>query len=321
MKRSKLQETRIGFTLVELLVCIAIIGILVALLLPAIQAAREASRRASCINNLKQIGLALHSYEASHKHFPPGRGDPLPGVFSAFAYLLPYMEEQSLMGRVALDQPPTTYNIGSTIYDGTINEPAARTRLPVLICPSDSANGKITESIFGTSNYAANAGSGTVDMGNLKGADGVFFTGSHVAFKDIVDGASHTAAFGERVLGTGGVTSMAVSADPSHYMLELTAGSDPTTANCNSAAGDTFTERGAKWILGNYGNTLYDHYYGPNARDLDCMNIQQQKALLAARSSHPGGVNGLRCDGSAEFTANVVDLPLWRATATRSGGD
>jgi prepilin-type N-terminal cleavage/methylation domain-containing protein len=321
MKPAKLNQVQFGFTLVELLICIAIIGILVALLLPAIQAAREAARRASCVNNLKQLGLALHHYEASQKHFPPGRGDPLPGIFSTFAYLLPYMEEQSLQSRIALDQPPTTFNVGSTIYDGTINESAATASLHVLICPSDPANGKIADSIFGTTNYAANAGSGMVDMGNLKGADGVFFTGSHVSFKDIVDGTSHTAAIAERMLGSGGVTSTTASTDPSRYMLELTTGSDPTTSNCGFGTGDTFTERGAKWILGNYGNTLYDHYYGPNATDPDCMNVQQQKALLAARSHHPDGVNALHCDGSTDFVTNEIDLQIWRAAATRRGND
>lgn len=104
-------------------------------------------------------------------------------------------------------------------------------------------------------------------------------------------------------------------------MLQLTAGSDPSPANCTAAAGDTFTERGSKWILGNYGNTIYNHYYTPNPSDWDCMNIQQQKALLSARSYHPGGVNVEYCDGSVEFARDDIDVQLWRAVSTRNGHD
>jgi prepilin-type N-terminal cleavage/methylation domain-containing protein/prepilin-type processing-associated H-X9-DG protein len=310
---------RPAFTLVELLVCIAIIGMLVMLLLPAIQAAREASRRAACVNNLRQLGIALHSYEAAYKHFPSGRGDPLPAVFSTFAYLLPYVEQSTLRDRIAFKQPPTTFTVGAILYDGTINEPAAISKVPLLICPSDVANGTIAGSAYGPTNYAANSGSGTIDFGNIKVADGIFYTGSAIGFKDIVDGSSQTAAFSERLLGSGGITNSAVPTDPRHFMLQLAAGSDPTPANCAAAVGDTFAERGSKWILGNYGNTLYNHYYAPNPAGWDCMNIQQQKALLSARSSHPGGVNVQYCDGSIEFVRDDIAVELWRATSTRNG--
>jgi prepilin-type N-terminal cleavage/methylation domain-containing protein/prepilin-type processing-associated H-X9-DG protein len=308
-----------AFTLVELLICIAIIGMLAMLLLPAIQSAREASRRAACVNNLRQLGIALQNYESAHKHFPAGRGDPLPAVFSTFAYLLPYIEQTSLKGRIVFNQPPTTFTVGATVYDGAINEPAATTSVPVFICPSDSANANIPGSIYGPTNYAANAGSGTVDLGNIKTADGVFYTASAIRFKDIADGSSQTAAFSERLLGSGGISNSSVPTDPPRLTLQLAAGSDPTPANCAAAAGETFTERGSKWILGNYGNTLYDHYYTPNPAAWDCMNIQQQKGLLAARSSHPGGVNVQYCDGSVEFVRDDIALELWRGTSTRNG--
>jgi prepilin-type processing-associated H-X9-DG protein len=291
------------------------------LLLPAIQAAREASRRAACVNNLRQLGIALHNYESAHKHFPSGRGDPLPSVFSTFAYLLPYVEEAALKDRIVFKQPPTTFTVGATLYDGTINEPAATTKVHLLICPSDPASGNIAGSIFGPTNYAANAGSGTVDFGNIKAADGVFYTGSAIRLKDIVDGSSQTAALSERLLGSGGTTNSPASADPPHFILQLAAGSDPTPANCATAAGDTFTERGSKWILGNYGNTLYDHYYTPNPAAWDCMNIQQQKALLSTRSSHPGGVNLQYCDGSVDFIRDDIAPVLLRAASTRKGQD
>src|SRR3954468_1146308 len=134
-------RARDAFTLVELLVCIAIIGILVALLLPAIQAAREASRRSSCGNNLRQLGVALHNFESAHHHFPAGRGDPIPSIFSAFAYLLPFIEQTTLRDRILFDQPPATFNVGAKIYDGSANLSVATATVTTFLCPSDSAMG------------------------------------------------------------------------------------------------------------------------------------------------------------------------------------
>lgn len=105
-------------------------------------------------------------------------------------------------------------------------------------------------------------------------------------------------------------------------MLEITGGADPTPAACDSVGSGTwYAERGAKWILGNYGNTLYNHALPPNATQWDCMNIQQQKGRAAARANHSGGVNLLLCDGSVRFVGDNVDLSIWQAASTRSGGE
>jgi prepilin-type processing-associated H-X9-DG protein len=105
-------------------------------------------------------------------------------------------------------------------------------------------------------------------------------------------------------------------------MLELPGGTDPTPAACAApAAGGWNPERGAKWIVGNYGNTLYNHALPPNPAGWDCTNATQQKGRFGARSRHPGGVNVLFCDGSVRFVADGVDPEGWRALATRSGGE
>jgi prepilin-type N-terminal cleavage/methylation domain-containing protein len=310
---------RSGFTLIELLVAIAIIGILVAILLPAVQQAREASRRIACTNNLRQLGVALHNYHAANRRFPPGRGDPLPGVFSAHAYLLEHLEQTSIRQVIDFRRAPTTFSVaGGVVHDGTVNLPAATARLSVLQCPSDSFGGGVPGSEFGSTNYAATTGSGLKQWGSLTEADGVFFKGSQIGLRDITDGSTHTVAMSERLNGPGLEDSGDLESDVQRLMLEIPGGSDTTPTACASpTSGNCYRERGAKWILGNYGNTLYNHFYTPNAATWDCMNLQQQKALTAARSMHPGGVMLLLCDSSVRFASESIDQSLWRAVATR----
>jgi prepilin-type N-terminal cleavage/methylation domain-containing protein/prepilin-type processing-associated H-X9-DG protein len=308
-----------GFTLVELLVVIAIIGVLVAILLPAIQSAREAGRRTGCFNNLKQVGLALHHFHDAYKRFPPGRGSPPPKVFSAQAFLLPYFEEGAIHDQIDLSQAPVLLVIAGVTYSGTANSAAASSVLPVLQCASDPAAGRVPGSTFGGTNYAACSGSGLVNSGSMNMADGVFFTGSTIGFRNLVDGSSHTAAFGERMLGKG---QSSLVAQPELYPLELLSGQTVSDTTCDApASGTWYSTRGAKWILGNYGNTVYNHYRTPNSDKWDCMDQTQQKGWMGARSNHPGGVNLLMCDGSARFVENSIDALVWRALATRADNE
>jgi prepilin-type N-terminal cleavage/methylation domain-containing protein len=138
-----------GFTLVEILVSIAIIGILAAVLLPAVQQAREASRRIACSNNLRQLGVALQNFHSIHRQFPPGRGDPLPGVFSAHAFLLEHLEQTSVRQVIDFRKAPTTFSVaGGVVHDGTVNLPAATARLAILQCPSDPFGNGVPGSEF-----------------------------------------------------------------------------------------------------------------------------------------------------------------------------
>jgi len=322
--RGFMQErfTQVGFTLVELLVVIAIIGTLVSLLLPAVQASREAGRRMLCQNNLKQIGLALHNYHAAFKRFPPGRGAPFPRVFSAQAYLLPYCEQGIAWSSIDFSAPPITFTLSSgTILDGSVNLTAATAVVPLFVCPSDVSAGRVAGSEFGATNYVATSGSGMASYGTLKDSDGVFYSASQTAFRNVRDGASYTILFSERMLGPGPGLS-ADGDDTQRFMWEISNRSDTTPEACGSrAVGSWYGERGAKWIIGNYGNTLYNHYYAPNSPEWDCMNITQQMGLTAARSFHPGGVTALSCDGSVQFIVDEVNLEVWRSLATRAQGD
>ena len=196
-----------GFTLIELLVVIAIIAILVALLLPAVQQAREAARRSSCKNNLKQLALALHNYESTHRVFPPGALG-YPYVWSAHAQLLPFVEQAGLQNLLNYDVPPlNAFNSGG--FDATAvgqNDEAAKTKLAVLTCPSDKES--VPNSEYGGISYPACMGSGlngsgTADDGSNANADGIIFARSKIGFRDVTDGTSNTVAFSEQLLGDG----------------------------------------------------------------------------------------------------------------------
>ena len=308
-----------AFTLIELLVVLAILAVLIGLLLPAVQKVREAAARVKCANNLKQLGLAVHNYHGATGCFPPGRGTPMPAIFSVHSYLLPYLEQDNLWYRIDFSAPPATFSLGNgVVYDGSVNFPAATTPVGFFLCPSDAAN-RVPGSPYGASSYAANAGSGVVAAGSLAAADGVFYQGSTVRFTDLFDGSSNTAAFSERLLGDGRDEP---PVDSHRQMRIIPGGAAPVPAACTvSAAGTWYGERGAKWIIGNYGNTLYNHFFRPNAPDWDCLNTQQQAAATAARSQHPGGVNVLACDGGVRFVTDAVQLDVWRGLATRAGGE
>jgi prepilin-type processing-associated H-X9-DG protein len=179
------------------------------------------------------------------------------------------------------------------------------------LCPADVTE-RVPGSPFGATSYAANAGSGTVDSGSLTNADGVFFLGSTIRVADLLDGTSNTVAFSERTLGPGIVTP-----DRARLILEV-----PAISGCASATGSWNPERGAKWILGNYGNTLYNHALPPNSRtDHDCMDFRQQRGRFSARSNHPGGVQVLLCDGSVRFVSDGIEPSAWRGLSTRAGGE
>jgi prepilin-type N-terminal cleavage/methylation domain-containing protein len=310
-------RSRRALTLIELLVVTAIVAVLVGLLLPAVQKVRAAAARISCANNLKQLGLALHSHHDAIGRFPPGRGTPLPLAFSPHAYLLPFVEQEGLRNLIDFSAAPSTFSVaGGPAYDGSRNDPAATTPVRTFLCPADAWD-RVPGLPYGATNYVACAGSGTLALGSLAQGDGVFFLGSAIGFRDLADGSSQTSAFSERTLGPG-----MAGGTRERLILERPAGTDPTPADCVSGNGSWNAERGAKWILGNYGNTLYNHYYPPNAAGAwDCMNVQQQKALTAARSAHPGGVLVLFCDGGVRFVPDGVSPQVWRAYATRSGGE
>ncbi|RLS44662.1 MAG: DUF1559 domain-containing protein [Planctomycetota bacterium] len=335
-KRNALIRGR-GFTLIELLVVIAIIAVLIALLLPAVQQAREAARRAQCKNNLKQIGLALHNYESSHSCLPPGRvGFPM--TFSSLAAIQPYIDGGNLYNLIDFSKAPTYVEPPVAPY--AQNVVAAMTKVSTYLCPSDF--GVVQGNSYAPTNYAACTGSGSsATTRYIRKGDGVMMDvklGGLTRFRDITDGMSSTVAFGEQTLGngyavggngTGSIPATNPPADPRLQVLKLSTsqndtitGTDPSPANCVvGAAGSWSGIRGAKWMDGHYGNTLYNHGLNPNSSTFDCGNTSNNAGLTASRSRHTGGVHVLLCDGATRFVSDNIDTVIWRSLATKAGGE
>ena len=306
-------RNRNGFTLVELLVVIAIIGILIALLLPAVQAAREAARRSQCTNNLKQIALAVHNYHDTHKVFPIGNWCASYGTW--LVGLLPFIEQQAMADR---------YQVWPRTYAESANFPVTTAQIATYTCPSDSNTANVSlYSGVTFHNYVANYGNttcsraatlGTDSAGNPNRFGGAPIVGmvvsvtlyndkasvpAAVKMADIWDGTSNTLLFSETVQGRGGdLRGFAWWGYGCHFETYLPP---------NSAEPD---------------RVQFDSYCKPNEPgNPPCVGATPSwtEQTIAARGRHPGGVNAALCDGSVRFIANTIRLDTWRWLGTIRG--
>ncbi|MCA9153760.1 MAG: DUF1559 domain-containing protein [Planctomycetales bacterium] len=330
-------RTARGFTLIELLVVIAIIGVLVAMLLPAVQAAREAARRSSCSNNLKQLGLAMHNYENTYRVFP-GLSITSQYGFSVQARLLPFIEQKNLQDLIDFNQPLMLGSGGSQTLNPVHSIPAAQP-LEVFLCPSDgespifqNANTGVNE--FAGTNYVVCTGSGTnANYDTRAMSDGMFWWGSNTGFRDMTDGSSNTLVLSESLLGNKQDATGATPIDHKRQMARYGGGGmgapgqgftgppgnnpDLATAAAGAAARDG---RGrSSWIWGREHLTTFNTYGTPNIKIPDIH--RNGFGWFAARSQHPGGAQVGLGDGSVRFVADTVDLTTWRALGTRQGGE
>ena len=340
MQEAPTRISRRGFTLIELLVVITIIGILIALLLPAVQAAREAARRAQCLNNLKQIGIALHSYAATNTVFPPSfciqRGTVLSGnngSWSIHGRLLPYLEQGNAFGMVRLD----------VAWDAQSATGVPTLRLPMFFCPSDP-NDRVRVDGNGLpytrpQTYGFNFGTWLVwDPATGQGGDGVFFVNSALSPSAITDGTSNTLAAAEVNAFTPYFRNTsdpgpAVPAAPAAIaslaggaQFKLGPDTNQNTGHTEWADGrvhhsgitTTFTPNTVVPYTHTDGN-VYDVDY--NSRQEGQSATQRTYAAVTARSYHHGVVNALLLDGSARAVSDGINLSIWRGLGTRSGGE
>jgi len=315
---------RHAFTIVELLVVITIIGVLIALLLPAVQAAREAARRMQCTNKLHQLGVGLHNYINTHGAFPMNRTGKTYQNWSALAMVAPYLEQANLYDRLDFRFYPYTVVMGGvTVADGSANLPAAQTVVQVFLCPSDPA-GVINSDGLGPTNYLFNVGSGLVNNGSIQVntttgqiPDGIAYQASSVRVAEITDGTSNTLAVGESTRGLGVDLALFVNLRRQHIR------SSSFFPACNAGPSNNvwYGDRCDKWIAGSYPYAAMTFFYSPNSVRADCMTGNATQALMGPRSYHPGGVNVLLCDGHVSFLSDSTRQELVQALATRAGGE
>lgn len=321
-------QRKLGFTVIELIVVISVAGILLALLLPAIQKARARARRTQCLSNLRQLGIALDHYVGAHRFYPTGfygvvvdrHGIPRRlDFYSAQAKLLPYLEEESLFNAInfSLDLPVPD---ARSRYD--TNLAVAETTVSLFLCPSD------TPGVAPGNNYRGNMGVGPwhrgFDRSPLSGT-GVFFLSSQLTPGAIRDGLSRTVAFSEKIRsdGWGGFT----PESEYWYTRDGTTWPDVETwtgicGSLNDPDPPHHDSVGSHWIEASTAQTLYNHGLPPNSAIPDCGAFpptQPPFGLFAARSWHQGGVNVVMLDASGHFISQDIDRKVWWALGTRSG--
>lgn len=325
-----------GFTLVELLVVMAIIAMLVGLLLPAVNGAREAGRRTSCQNNLKQIGLATMMHENQASYFPSSWKRTGSGVvdadgWSTFAQILTYLDQSNVATKIDMTQG---YEAAAEVVtaDGVATKISAL-RVPTYICPSELrdqpryAAGKPDSY---PTNYAVNLGTWLVyDPATGRGGNGAFYPLSHLRAENFSDGMSFTICCSEVKPWTSYFQNSSLTSDPGQ----------PSLDNVCGLGGSFEAESGhTQWVNGRVHQSGFTTVFAPNARS-ECDQsgttyavnwINQVEgtstshktwAAVTSRSHHQGTVNVVMMDGSVRAIDNEINLGVWRAYSTRDGGE
>jgi len=300
-----------GFTLVELLVVIAIIGILIALLLPAVQAAREAARRSSCTNKMKQIGLALHNYHDTFGTFPAIKGGPdtvASGVglqlrLGPYPRLCAFLEQTAIFNE-AMKNPPVTVSY---------NNPVRNYEIPTLLCPSDITSGAMNVNL-GKLNYAFCLGDNWINQdhsSSYRFSRGTFGILSWTRFADITDGTSNTIALAEYVRpASHGDFGDIVNLNSTFTLSQCIAAYNTATRKYTGAS--FAAQRGWEWADAHPYFTAFQTILPPNSPSCSSTSgwsafVGTQVGVFSASSRHPGGCNVVLADASVRFISETID--------------
>jgi prepilin-type processing-associated H-X9-DG protein len=292
---------RSAFTLFQLLIMLAVLALLFALLLPAVQKVREAAARTQSANNLKQLGLACHNYYDVNGSMPPGVDA---NHFSTTTYVLPYIEQNEVFKSIDLKKK----------VDDKENLAVAATKIKTLLNPADPVE-QVSKD-FGGTNYLFSAGSKHA----LKDNDGVFFTGSKIKFPDITDGTSNTIMIGETLKGDSMVKAMDVHRQ--HVQLKVDdlknlteeSGVKDWKDDKNIAADRCKTWMDGRFLQGTFTATRVLNDEKP---DVNCGGAGGLSGLRGINK----GANIAMCDGSVRFVQMNLSVEIWQALATRAGGE
>ena len=329
---------RRGFTLVELLVVIAIIGVLIALLLPAVQQAREAARRMQCTNQLKQLGLALHNHHDTYGHFPKkGRLEGYNNRISGMLKLFPFIEQSALAEQIKAHEGFATL---SEISPWTPDFAPLKQRIPMLLCPSDPGTSQSPPDGYGAPcNYKFSIGDSYLAIqSSTQSHRGLFEDKDAKAFRDITDGTSNTVMMAERSVGTtaksvlqGHAFSIAFTSDPTVCRDSV------SSTNPNEYVGSASNRAAQRWSDRVPPFCAFSTVLPPNSASCwTGTNENTNESLTSATSYHPGGVNVILADASVRFIPETIDsgdltLPevtsgespygVWGALGSISGGE
>jgi prepilin-type N-terminal cleavage/methylation domain-containing protein/prepilin-type processing-associated H-X9-DG protein len=335
-----------AYTIIELLVCVAVISLLAGLVLPTVQSAREASRRLSCSNNLRQTGLAMSHYLEIHNALPPcmlpeGMTRGPSGVSAVFANC--YSPFARMLNEIELQ---TVYNgINFTLLPDFApglwaNQTAMGVSVNAFLCPSEAS---LAPRGYGRMNYHYCIGPKTFlrerpnakEDQALKAMQGAFSTGRTLSAADFTDGLSTTIGISERCQGDWTAGRFRSGGD---YRLGDVGYQNATAAEavslCRAIAADATrpveSRGGESWLISGFHFCGYNHCSTPNTGGTDCSftkdvgtmhDRHMVDGVFSASAYHPGGVNALFMDGAVRFATNGVGLSVWQAIATRSGGE